>query len=224
MKISEKTLSESLFFGGLSPDIISRISKNGRTERFGKDRIIFFEGSEGEKFFFLVNGLVKIYKPADSGRDVVLRLIRPGEMFGEVILFESQSYPVSAVAMRESILFSLGRDYFMELFREDEFRKFFTGNIFRKLRYLAERVAYLNAYDVEERFFLFLEEHYGLKESIIIDMSKAEIADAIGTIPETISRMIARLKMKDLLAWNRNELKINVDYARSVADRVKDSI
>jgi CRP/FNR family transcriptional regulator len=222
MKISEETLSKSLFFGGLSTEIISEISKRGRTENFNKDEIIFFEGDRGEKFYFLIEGLVKIYKSADNDREIVLRHIRPGEMFGEVILFESETYPVSATALRESTLFSINRNLFMELFREEPFRKYFTGNIFRKLRYLADKVAFLNAYDVEERFFLFVEEHYGIKPLINIDLTKAELAEGIGTIPETMSRLIARLKVKDMVEWNRNELKLNVDYARSVIDKIKE--
>lgn len=222
MKISEETLSKSFFFGGLSRDIISAIAGKGRIESFGRDEIIFLEGDRGERFFFLLEGLVKIFKSADNDREVILRHIRPGEMFGEVILFESENYPVSAMTMRESKLFMLTRGDFMKLFTEEEFRRYFTGNIFRKLRYLADRVAFLNAYDVEERFFLFLEEHYGLKEKIQIDLSKSEIADGIGTIPETMSRLLARLKLKDTVQWNKNEITINVDYAKSVIDKIRE--
>ena len=222
MKISEETLSKSLFFGGLPPDIISGIEKRGRTEIFNKDEIIFFEGDQGDKFFFLIEGLVKIYKSADNDREIVLKHIRPGEMFGEVILFESENYPVSATALRESTLFSVNRGHFLELFSDEFFLKYFTGNIFRKLRYLADRVAFLNAYDVEERFFLFIEEHYGIKPVVKVDITKAEFADGIGTIPETISRLMARLRIKDLVVWNKNELKLNVEYARSVIDKIKE--
>jgi len=222
MRISEETLAKSLFFGGLSPEIISAIEKRGRTENFNKDEMIFFEGDAGEKFYFLIEGLVKIYKSADNDREIVLRHIRPGEMFGEVILFESETYPVSATALRESTLFSINRTLFMELFREEPFRKYFTGNIFRKLRYLADKVAFLNAYDVEERFFIFIDEHYGIKPLVNVDISKAELAEGIGTIPETISRLIARLKLKDLVIWNKNEIKLNVEYARSVIDKIKE--
>jgi len=222
VKISEETLSKSLFFGGLSLDIISLIGEKGRIEKFSRDEIIFLEGDKGEKFFFLMDGLIKIYKSADNDREVVLRHIRPGEMFGEVILFESDTYPVSSVAMRDTVLFSVSRSFFMELFNDNNFRKFFTGNIFRKLRYLADRVAFLNAYDVEERFFLFVEEHYGLKPVITIDMSKAEVAEGIGTIPETMSRLLSRLKLKEYVTWSRDDLRIDVDYARSVIDKMKD--
>ncbi len=221
MEKSEETLSKSLVFGGLSQQIISLIVEKGRTEFFNRDELIFFEGDKGDKFFFLIEGLVKIYKSTDSDREIVLRHIRPGEMFGEVILFESENYPVSAAALRESILFSINRVNFMELFREDSFHRYFTGNIFRKLRYLADRVAFLNAYDVEERFFLFIEEHYGIKPVLQIDLTKAELADGIGTIPETMSRLIARLKLNDLVIWNKNEMKLNVDYAKSVIEKIK---
>lgn len=53
------------------------------------------------------------------------------------------------------------------------------------------------------------------------DMSKAELAEAIGTIPETISRMIARLKTRGVVSWERAELKIDVEYAKSVIEKVK---
>ena len=221
MKSSGETLSGSLFFGGLPDELITRIEKRGKMETYCRDELIFLEGDRGDRFFFLVDGLVRIYKAADNDREVVLRHIRPGEMFGEVVLFDSEVYPVNAIAQRESSLFSIRRSVFMELFREEPFMKYFVGNLFKKMRYLADRVAFLNAYDVEERFFLYLDEHYGLGPVIEVDLSKAELAEAIGTIPETMSRMIARLKNRDVVNWNRSELKINVEYAKSVIERIK---
>ncbi|HPS56871.1 MAG TPA: Crp/Fnr family transcriptional regulator [Spirochaetota bacterium] len=217
----KETIKNSLFFGGMSPDLTARMEKTAKPESYGRDEMIFFEGDRGEKFFFVSEGLVKIYKSTESAREVVLRHIRPGEMFGEVILFESANYPVNAVAMRDTALYSIRREMFLKMLEDDEFVRYFTGNLFRKMRYLADRVAFLNAYDVEERFFFFVDEHFGLKPMITTDLSKAELAEAIGTIPETMSRLLARLKLKDLVTWNRDELKLDVDYARSVVERVR---
>lgn len=221
MKSSAEILSGSSLFGELPQGLIKRLEESGRTESFGKDEFIFLEGDRGDRFFFLMEGLVRVYKAADNDREVVLRHIRPGEMFGEVILFDSEMYPVNAVAQRESVVFSIRRSFFLDLFRDESFMKFFVGNLFKKLRHLTDRVAFLNAYDVEERFFVFIEEHYGLKPLIEVDLSKAELAEAIGTIPETISRMIARLKTRGVINWERNELKIDVEYAKSVIEKVK---
>ncbi len=214
-------LSRSAIFGGLPADIINMLVNKGRVENFDRDELVFLEGDKGDRFFFLIEGLVRIYKVADNDREVVLRHIRPGEMFGEVILFNSELYPVNATAQRESVIFSIKRSVFMELFSDESFMKYFVSNLFQKMRYLTERVAFLNAYDVEERFFLFIDEHYGLRPVIEVDLSKAEIAEAIGTIPETISRMIARLKIRDVVIWNKNELRIDIEYAKSVIEKVR---
>jgi CRP/FNR family transcriptional regulator len=221
MNSSGETLSRSVIFGGLPVELIQRLEKSGRMENFGKDEFVFLEGDKGDRFFFLIEGLVRVYKAADNDREVVLRHIRPGEMFGEVILFDSPVYPVNAVAQRESIVFSIRRSAFIELLQEESFMKFFVGNLFKKMRHLTDRIAFLNAYDVEERFFVFIEEHYGLKPEVQVDLSKAELAEAIGTIPETISRMIARLKTRGVINWEKNELKINVEYAKSVIEKLK---
>ena len=221
MKSSGEILSRSAIFGGLPADIIGMLEKRGRVENCGRDELIFLEGEKGDRFFFLIEGLVRIYKTADNDREVVLRHIRPGEMFGEVILFDSEVYPVNAVAQRDSVIFSLKRSAFMELFGDELFMKYFVANLFKKMRYLTERVAFLNAYDVEERFFLFIEDHYGISPEIEVDLSKAEIAEAIGTIPETISRMITRLRTRGVVMWDKNRLIVDVDYARSVIDKLK---
>ena len=52
-----------------------------------------------------------------------------------------------------------------------------------RMLYLAERIVYVSAYDVEERFFRFLLERYGKKERYAITMPKKEIASAMGTVP-----------------------------------------
>ncbi len=217
----KETIKSSLFFGGISDELAARMERMAKPESFGRDEMVFFEGDRGEKFFFVADGLVKIFKSTESSREVVLRHIRPGEMFGEVILFESSSYPVSAVAMRDTAVYSIRRDMFLKMLENQEFVRFFTGNLFRKMRYLADRVAFLNAYDVEERFFLFIDEHFGLRPVIAADLTKAELAEAIGTIPETMSRLLARLKQRELVAWNKDEMKLDVDYARSVVERVR---
>jgi len=221
MSRSGETLSRSDIFGGLSVELIQRLEKSGRMENFGKDEFVFLEGDKGDRFFFLIEGLVRVYKAADNDREVVLRHIRPGEMFGEVILFDSPVYPVNAVAQRDSAVFTIRRSAFIELLQEESFMKFFVSNLFKKMRHLTDRIAFLNAYDVEERFFVFIEEHYGLKPEVEVDLSKAELAEAIGTIPETISRMIARLKTRGVINWEKNELKINVEYAKSVIEKLK---
>ena len=65
----------------------------------------------------------------------------------------------------------------------------------------ADRILYLTGHDVEERFFLFLQEQFGRLESYRIPLSKKDIAAAIGTIPETFSRLLLRLRNEKKIHW-----------------------
>lgn len=214
-------LSGNLIFGGMPEKMIEVLESAGRVQSLVKDEMIFFEGDRGDKVYFLTDGLVKLFKTTESDREIVVRYVRPGEMFAEVVLFESHIYPVSSMAMRESTIYYIERDFFLDLLKEKDFMRLFVSNLFKKMRYLADRVAFLNAYDVEERFFIFLNDHFGLEPVIGVDLSKAEMAEAIGTIPETMSRVLGRLKINDLVQWDKNEIRLNVDYARSVIEKVK---
>ncbi len=213
--------SGNLIFSGMPEKMVKMLESAGRAQHLVKDEMIFFEGDSGDKIFFLTEGLVKLFKTTESDREIVVRYVRPGEMFAEVVLFESDIYPVSSVALRESVVYYIEREYFFNLLKEADFMKQFISSLFKKMRYLADRVAFLNAYDVEERLLIFINDHFGIEPVIKIDLSKAEIAEAIGTIPETLSRVLGRLKASGHMQWEKTELKLNVDYAMSVIEKVK---
>jgi CRP-like cAMP-binding protein len=78
----------------------------------------------------------------------------------------------------------------------------------RKQRYLADRILYLTGHDVEERFFLFLGEQFGRRDKYRIRLSKKDIAAAIGTIPETLSRLLLRLREEEKIRWEGENLDL----------------
>jgi CRP/FNR family transcriptional regulator len=77
-----------------------------------------------------------------------------------------------------------------------------------RMRYLATRILTLTAYDAESRFFRFLEEHQGRKESYTLSLSKKDIAAAIGATPETLSRLILRLRNEGTIDWKGRTLRL----------------
>ena len=87
--------------------------------------------------------------------------------------------------------------------------KDFFSNLMAKMRYLAEQVQYLTSYDVETRFFRFLKERSGNEEEIRINLSKKDVAAAVGTTPETLSRLLSRLKDEKKLIWEGNKIRFN---------------
>lgn len=189
-------IDRSDFFRGASKKSKEMLAEICIPKQLSGKGTLFYEGDKGQAFYFLVSGAVGLYKSAGDGREVVIKMLNPGEPFAEVILFEQDSYPVTAVALKPSLVFIIPKDRFYHLLNIEDFRNDFIAMLMRKQRYLTERIRFLTMHDVEERFFLFIIEHYGIKEKVTFSLSKKNIAAAIGTTPETYSRLISRL-LKD---------------------------
>ncbi|MBN2159738.1 MAG: Crp/Fnr family transcriptional regulator [Spirochaetes bacterium] len=205
----EKLLKNSELFSGLSDASAKQIAVMGTLTRTPQNKMIFLEGEKGSTFYVLAEGSVRLFKSAPDGREITVKLAAPGEIFAEVILFEKDRYPVSATAVTDSALFAMTRNSFTKLLDEPAFRGEFISVLMKKQRYLAGRILYLTAYDVEERFFRFLDEHYGKKQAYDIPLSKKDLASAIGTIPETLSRLIQRLTRRGIIRWEGSKLELS---------------
>jgi CRP/FNR family transcriptional regulator, dissimilatory nitrate respiration regulator len=210
-----KLLKGSDFFSGMSERSIRSLAANCIPKRMHKRELIFLEGEEGQSMYVLAEGSVQLYKTAADGREIVIKTIRAGEIFGEVVLFEQAEYPVSAVALEKSLLLRLPRQQIDCLLVSEGFRRDFIGMLMRKQRYLADRILYLTGHDVEERFFLFLQEQFGRLEDYRITLSKKDIAAAIGTIPETFSRLLLRLRKEKKIRWEGENLQLAEGFWKS---------
>jgi CRP-like cAMP-binding protein len=205
---AHKLLKDSDFFNGISERSIRSLAAICIPKRVEKRQLIFLEGEEGHSMYILAEGGVQLYKTAADGREIVIKTIRAGEIFAEVVLFEESAYPVSAVALEKSLLLRLSRQQIDCLLVTDSFRRDFIGMLMRKQRYLADRILYLTGHDVEERFFLFLGEQFGRRDKYRIRLSKKDIAAAIGTLPETLSRLLLRLREEEKIRWEGENLDL----------------
>ncbi len=201
-------LLKAELFSGLSHDILERIVSEGNLRKVVKGGLVFCEEDRGKEFFVLLEGKIRLTKSTVEGREIIVKIISPLETFAETILFESQNYPVTATAIEDSRLFSISRRSFHGFLDKTDFRNEFISMLMGKLEYLANRILYLTSFDVEERFFIFLSENYGKHEKYTIDMTKKEIAGVVCTIPETFSRLLKRLRSKNILEWEKNELRL----------------
>ena len=216
-------IKDSDLFNGMNDELILRVSQNAVEKKFSRNEILFLEESTGVAFYLLVKGEVRLYKTTPDGREITVRVIQSGEMFGEVILFENDLYPVSAIAISACRVFEIRKRFFLSLLDDADFRNEFIMLLMRKQRFLTDRIVYLTSYDVEDRFFRFIKERYGVKHHYDVDISKKEIASAIGTIPETLSRLIQRLKKQGILTWEGKLIQIREGYLESLdADQNSD--
>ncbi|MBU8921872.1 MAG: Crp/Fnr family transcriptional regulator [Bacteroidales bacterium] len=205
-------IRDAEIFRGLDEEILAEIENSGVIRKFEKGDFIFFEGRPGDELFILLEGRIKLTKTSADGREITVKFLEPPENFAEIVLFESNRYPTNAQAIADSSIFCMTRGMLMRMLEKPEFRNSFIAMLMKKQRYLAERILYLTSYDVEARFFMFLSENYGIHEKYKIELSKKDIASSIGTIPETFSRLITRLKEKGFIAWEKDHLTLTEGF------------
>jgi len=203
-----RILDQAGFFEGISRASKEALSRFCLPAERAKQSVLFREGEPGEAMYLLARGRMSLHKLSRDGRETVIKVLKPGEVFAEVILFEKRFYPVTAVALTDILAFKLLRRDLLDLLRQEDFRNDFIAMLLRKQRYLADKIQQLTSQDVEQRLRAFLREQYGEQEQILAEINKKQLAAAIGATPETLSRLLQDLKRRKCLIWKQGTITI----------------
>ena len=181
--------------------------------------MLFLEGDTGHSMYLMAQGAIQLFKTSNDGKEVVIKLVRPGEIFGEVVLFQQDNYPVSACALTAAQVFLLPKRQFDLLLDEEEFRRKFIGMLLAKQRFLSEQIFRLSALDVEQRFYHFLREQYGEREEYLVDVTKRDVAAAIDALPETLSASSSSSRRRVRCSGRGESLRVRRDSGTSTRRR-----
>jgi CRP/FNR family transcriptional regulator len=212
MSVIESYLREIELFDNFPPETLKSLAAICRKRKINKKEILFTEGDPGRAVYYCIEGYIQLYKSDEQGRQTVIKVIQSGELFGEVILFERDTYPVTAMALSQGVLIVIPKSGFYSLLNDLQFRNQFVGILIKKQRYLVDKIRSLTAVDIEERIYHFLKEQFGEKLEVEPKLSKKDVAAAIGTVPETLSRVLLRLKKEKKLSWDFDKIVINPDW------------
>ena len=100
-------LVESDFFSSLTAKNLGVLAEVCLPKRISRHETLFLEGQEGALFYLLVDGRVQLYRLNADGREIAIKVVGPGEIFAEVILFEENHYPVCAAALTDCELLAI---------------------------------------------------------------------------------------------------------------------
>jgi CRP/FNR family transcriptional regulator len=205
-------VEQSEFFRSISPASRRAIAAICVPRMLRKREMLFMEGETGHSMFLMAQGAVQLFKTSPEGKEVVIKLVRAGEIFGEVVLFEQDRFPVSACALTAAQVFLLPKKQFDCLLEQEGFRRDFVAMLLAKQRYLADQIFRLSALDVEQRFFHFLRDQYGEREEYRIDVTKRDVAAAIDALPETLSRLLLKLRDDGTVQWDGENLRVRKGF------------
>jgi len=205
-----KRIADIPLFAGLSQGQYEALTRIGVRRTFRKGERIFSEGDEGSGFYVVLAGRVKIFKVSTEGKEQILHFVGPGESFGEVSVFTGQGFPADAVAAVQTTLLFFPRVAFSALIAKDPALALnMLAQLSRRLRQFAGLIEDLSLKEVPGRlakYLLYMSSTDGDK-ALELDISKGQLASLLGTIPETLSRILAKMNRQGLIrsrgAWIR---------------------
>jgi len=195
------------------PEPSLKMLENVFTEKeFSKGENIFIEGSESAGFYIIVKGRVKVYKLSPEGKEQILHIVGAKELLGAVSAFAGNPYPAHADAMEKTRALFFPRNDFMALVqKEPAVVMNMMANLAMRLQHFTRMIEDLSLKEVPGRlaaYFLYLCERKGCSDIVEIDISKGQLASLLGTIPETLSRILRRMSEQGVLEVSGRKIRL----------------
>jgi CRP-like cAMP-binding protein len=201
-------LKSSPIFSSLNDDELGELADLARERSFMPNEFIFWDGDTPDWFYVVAEGKVKVLKHSSSGREFIIAFFGPGEMVGEVAVFENKPYPASAQAVAETRVIGVKREDFLSFLANRPQVALKIINILGgRLRDAQNRLRDLAGERVEQRIASVLVM-LSAKLGLTLPFTRQEIADMAGTAPETTIRVLSQLKDRGIIRSTRGKVFI----------------
>jgi len=209
MAIQLEFLKNIPYFSGLSPAEIESISKLVFEKTAERGEIILFEEESDRELYSVVSGAVKIFKTSSEGKEQILAIVRPGESFNEVSLFDGGLNPASAQAMGTVHLYGINSSNLNLVMREHPQVAINVIEVLaRRLRHLISLVEDLSFKHVIGRIAKILLEHAGDGTGSGPRLTQQEMAAMAGTAREVVGRSLKALEGEGAISLERQRITI----------------
>jgi CRP/FNR family transcriptional regulator, dissimilatory nitrate respiration regulator len=229
-------LQQTLVFQGLSKPQLAPIVQIARLRAFDKGELLFSQGSDATGFFVVKRGRVKVFRVSPTGKEQILNIFESGENFAEVAALDGKPFPASAAALEPTELLFFPRRAFLELLHQHpDIAINMLISLSQHLRHLTGIIEELSFKDVPQRLATYLLKlsHFGTSEPskrshpihvVTLDLTKSQLAAALGTIPATLSRAFYYLSSEGLIAVNGSQIELlDCDRLQALSQILKQS-
>ncbi|MBW1897136.1 MAG: Crp/Fnr family transcriptional regulator [Deltaproteobacteria bacterium] len=197
------TISAIPLFNGLPQDQLRDLARIAVEKDFRKGQLIFSEGDEADGFYVVLDGLVKIFKLSVEGKEHILHMFGSGEPFGEVPVFAGQDFPAHAEAVSKSRLIFFSKATFTALVHQNPSLALnMLAVLSMRLRQFTVKIEHLSLKEVPGRlaaYLLYLSDEKEAEDIVDLSISKQQLAALLGTIPETLSRILTKMTKQGLI-------------------------
>ena len=201
-------------FKALKKEELKRMSDNKETRTIKKGEIIFKEGERLGGVFCVRDGVSKLSKLADTGRDQIVKLAKKGEVLGQRSVVASEITNLSATALEDMEVCFIPKSYIKDpLQHNPEFTNAVLKHMTQDLKNAEDVIVNMAQKTVRQRVaevLMYLEEKFGTDKEgyLYLQLTREDIADVVGTATESLIRTLTLLKKEGLVATKGKRIKI----------------
>jgi len=198
----------------LNKDELLRMAECKTSYTIKKGEPIFEEGEVTNGIYCIKDGVCKLSKLSDNGKDQIVKLVKPGELLGQRSMISDEPANLSAIALEDMEVCFIPRSEVMQFFNENnQFSMNVMKTICEDLKGADDHMVNMAQKTVRQRLvetLIYLEETFGKNEdgSLHIQLSREELAGMIGTATESCIRLLSELNKSNLIELNGKKIFI----------------
>ena len=212
MRNTIEIIADFPIFSGLSDSQLRAVRNIAVKKKFAKGEIIFSEGDEGNGFYIIADGMVKIFKVSSEGKEHILHIYDAGKSFGEVPVFTGKHFPAMAEAItRTKVVFFPRSDFKNLIGANPSLAMKMLADLSVKLRQFTVQIENLSLKEIPARlasYLIYVSGEQGGTDKVSLAISKGQLASLLGTVPETLSRMFAKLSSQQLIEVDGRQITL----------------
>ena len=204
-------LRRHFLFAGLSPDVLDRLTELSVTKRLSPGETLFVKGEDGDALYGVISGRILITVTSETGKEVILNMQEPGDLFGEIALLDGLPRTANATTVDGGEVLTIRRRDFLPLLeREPSLSRHLIEFLCERLRWTTEIVEDAAFLDLPRRLAkrllalatLYGEDHpEGIK--IGIRLAQHDLGHMMNTSRESINKHLQEWRRADLIALSR---------------------
>jgi len=209
MAVQLEFLKSILYFSDLGLAELEPIRKLVFEKTADRAELVLLEGESAENLYFVASGVVKAFKTSTEGKEQILSIVRPGESFNDVPVFDGGPSPVSAQAMGPVLLYGIKKNDMEAILRNHpQIAMNVIKVLARRVRHLVSLVEDLSFKHVIGRVAKILFEHIGGEMGRGPRLTQQEMAAMAGTAREVVGRSLKVLEEEGAIKLDRHRIII----------------
>lgn len=205
-----KVLRAVPYFSNLDDAVLNLVAQSAYGRVYSAEQVVLLEGEPCEGLYSVESGWLKVVKIGLDGREQVLQMLKPGDVFNAISVFTDTPNQATVIAMETSFVWLVRRETLLKMLEDSpSLARLVVKDFAGRVIHLVQMVEDLSLRSVEARLARFLLVH--VEGDAVPRKSwetQDEIAARLGTVPDVVNRVLRKLSNEGMILVDRSQIRI----------------